>query len=401
MFADYVARLLRRDWKFGLAPLKGKKTSELTNEDLAQSLTSTNGAIQQLVEEVATMNGMEVPMTHRNSLTVQHWCPGVQDLPQQFWRIDDVCAAGKSDNPLSHILPDGKVRNGFAHAFRGVVLFEGDIVIRERTPNDPVGPPIQPGQPNGGNITIINSAGDTSTITSLHLAKANSTITARVTTTPGFGPASRRPLAAGVESGFSENITVLNPFDFDISIDTYLVVGVVNNGNGVNAYLIVAVNGTFEPAYAVRNNADQTITGAATDTRITLGTEIHNLHPAATAVFTNTASEITIVDPGLYTFKWIVPLEWASGPEPDTVVEVWLEEDSFAIPGTRLAAVLEEINHPVNTISGTIDHIVAANKVYRLMIRAVDANAATVFGTTYISSAALYARLDIRKVRNS
>lgn len=230
MFADYVARILRRDWTFGLGPIKGKKYDQLSPDELAQSIASTNASLKQLAEEIATLNGLETPLTHRNSLYVQHACQGVATLGKQFWNVEDACSAGVSDNPLSHYKnPDKEqVVNGFAHIFRGVVLLEGSLIIKENNLG-------------GGQVVIVNNAGDV--ISPVCVAITTSTITARSSTTLGTGPATLQKLTGDpivVASTLSAQ-TVYNPYAFVIRSGTYVVVAQMARGSSY-VWVIVGVD---------------------------------------------------------------------------------------------------------------------------------------------------------------
>lgn len=160
-----LRRILRRDWKYGLWPLNGKKAEQLVIADLEKSLRATNGAIQALAEEIAMLR-LPQDMTHDGQVEARNWCPGVQDIPPKMWLYDEFCSAGASDNPLSHIQSDGTIRNGLAHKFRGVVLLEGPMVIKERQQNDPKGPGGPAAKnPGGGQILIVNRFGQVAPIT--------------------------------------------------------------------------------------------------------------------------------------------------------------------------------------------------------------------------------------------
>jgi len=390
-----LRRILRRDWKYGLWPLNGKKPDQLTVQDLEQSLRATNGAVQALAEEIAMLR-LPQDMTHDGQVEARNWCPGVQDIPPKMWLYDELCSAGASDNPLSHFNSDGNIRNGVAHKFRGIVFIEGgNIILRERRVNDPKGPGGPPAKnPNPPGITIINRNGQIVGICAVGIVSG--TMSARSGRTLGSGLCTVQTLT-NVTVADSRTETVLNPHDFAISDGTYVMLGQVPRRNGQNVYVIIEVNGVFTPAYAVRlaDDTNQSIT-AATAATVALATDVHK-YPNDDTVFAISSNEITIKKSGLYHFSYMVPWRAVAA---DAYAQAWLEEDTVKIKGSCMPGNPTTNSTECDGISGSIDHKVdvsGGNKVYRL--RFISSATSEVLGTDDANTGG-YGRMDIRWVRS-
>lgn len=391
-FFEPLTRLLRKDWKFGLWPLEGKEEQDLTIQDLATSLRATNGAVQALAEEMAMLR-LPQDMTHDGQVEARNWCPNVAAIPPKKWSYAEFCSAGASNNPLSSYDKSGNIQYGLSHKFQGVVFFGQNPAHGKNVAN---GNQLVI---NGGDMMIINNAGDIVGLCAIGIVVSDIPARVAATKTMGSGSCYVQKLTGDVVSN-TDTETVLNPHEYIITSGTYVVLGQAARVNGQKAWVIIEVDGTFEPMYAARNSTASGAASPLTNTTVVLDTEIH-CKPSGTSVFELSSNVITIKKSGIYHFSWVLPFQPVSAAGYGGA---WLEEGSTFIKGAN-----SHCRWPMNsteitaTFTNSIDHIVdvsGGNKTYRLRFASttggnIDASDITVGG-----GGGGYARLDIHKVRS-
>lgn len=351
-----------------------------------------------VVDAFAQLGNCQAPLEHRGEARFQQEWPSA---PPVGWNTPqvDVIAPLKASNRGGRVIPGSRIiRRGLAADFEGPVRILGDLVLAPLPP--PKGNPNMPHGPNAGpSIYVYNTTtGTAATITALYPAIASGTINTRSTTTYGSGSANIYTLTAMSVMEKPQLVNVVNPLSYEIPSGTHMVVGKVTRGNDV-AYVILEVDGTFEPAYAVRNNADQVVTDTGAAVTVVLDTAIHT-YPSGTSVFELSSNEITIKKSGIYSFKWNVPIQPVAN---SSYAVVWLEEGGTAIPGANSDVMWSLNSTQMTGVAGTIDHVVdvsGGNKTYRLRIST--GNSIEVKGEAVDASLSYggYTRLDIHFVRS-